>query len=423
MKKNSVFSLLLAGVITVCAFTGCGSADEEISEDVVDENYVGNTELDASLFSDYDYSKLRGQGITLNVANWGEYMAVNDPEYIDINEAFEEITGIEVNYKTYATNEELYSKLKSGGADYDIVVPSDYMISRMIGEDMLLKLDYNNIPNFSYIKDVYINPEYDPTNEYTVPYLWGIVCLIYNTEMINEEITSWGALWDEKYMDDILMFNNPRDAFGIACTYLGYSQNTEDENELELAAKKLTEQKEIVQAYVMDEIFDKMEGGSAAIAPYYAGDAVTMMAENPALTYCLPEEGTNLFMDAICIPKGAKNKEAAEMYINFLCETEIAYANCDYVGYSTPHTAAYELLDEEVKNNELQYPSDEYLAKTETFKNLSDDTNALMQELWNQMKKSRSASVWLIPIVLVVAVAAIVIINIRRAKKKKEFDE
>lgn len=422
MKKNAVFSLLLAGVLAVCSFTACGNTDDENSEDEVDANYVGNTSLDASLFSDYDYSKFKDAGITLNVANWGEYMSINDEDYIDVNKAFEEITGIEVNYKTYATNEELYSKLKSGGADYDIVIPSDYMISRMISENMLLKLDYSNIPNFSYIDENYLNPEYDANNEYTVPYMWGLVCIIYNTTMIDEEITSWGALWDEKYENQILMFNNPRDAFGIACTYLGYSQNTEDEAELKHAAEKLTEQKEIVQAYVMDEIFDKMEGGSAAIAPYYAGDAVTMMAENPDLTYCLPVEGTNLFVDAMCIPTGSKNKEAAEMYINFLCEVEIAYTNCDYIGYSTPHKGAFELLDDEVKNNELQYPSSEYIAKTETFRNLSDETNALTQELWNQMKKSRSASVWLIPIALCLAVIAIVVINIRRAKKKKELD-
>lgn len=421
MNKKAIFSLLLAGVMTASLMSGCGS-EESDNEEELDPNYVGNTELDASLFSDYDYSKFDGQGITLNVANWGEYMAVNDEDYIDVNKTFEALTGIEVNYKTYATNEELYSKLKSGGADYDVVIPSDYMISRMISENMLQKLDYSSIPNFEMIDENYINPEYDPSNEYTVPYMWGVVCIIYNTEMIDEEITGWSALWDEKYKNNILMFNNPRDAFGIALTYLGYSQNTEDEAELRAAADKLTEQKEIVQAYVMDEIFDKMEGGSAAIAPYYAGDAVTMMDENPALSYCLPVEGTNLFADAMCIPVSAKNKEAAQMYINFLCETEIAYSNCDYIGYSTPHKKVYEMLDEEVRSNELQYPSAEYLAKTETFRNLSDETNELTQELWNKMKKSRSASVWLIPIILVLAIIAIIVLNIRRAKKKKEQD-
>ena len=415
MKK--AVSLVTAALLAAGLFTANVSADVEPPMD---------HGLDTSMLSDYDYARLRGKDITLNVANWGEYMSVNDEECLDVNNAFEQLTGITVNYKTYASNEELYSKLNSGGADYDIVIPSDYMISRMIKENMLRKLDYNNIPNFSYINEKYRNLEYDPQNEYSVPYMWGTVCIIYNKTMVDEEITSWSSLWDEKYAGNILMFNNPRDAFGIALTYAGYSQNTEDKNELTVAANMLKEQKKVVQAYVMDEIFDKMEGGSAAIAPYYAGDAVTMMAENSDLTWCLPVEGTNRFVDATCIPVNAVNVEAAEMYINFLCETEIAYANCDFVGYSTPHDGAYALLDDEVKNSPLQYPDEEYLNnKTEVFRNLSDDTNTLMQELWNEVKIRRTPVGWVILALLGVAVAATIIININRSRKKKrdEYDD
>ncbi len=370
---------------------------------------------------DYDYKRFDEKGLTLNVANWGEYMSVNDDESLDVNSEFETLTGIKVNYKTYSTNEELYAKLMSGGADYDVIIPSDYMISRMIKEDMLQKLDFENIPNFSLIDKKFLNPTYDPTNEYSVPYMWGIVCIIYNTKMVSSKIDSWNALWDEKYKGNILMFNNPRDAFGIALIKNGFSLNTEDKSELQKAAQDLKEQKKIVQSYVMDEIFDKMEGGSAAIAPYYAGDAVTMMEENPDLSYCIPKEGTNRFVDAACIPVAAQHKEAAEMYINFLNEPEIAYANCTYIGYSTPNTAAYELLDDEIKNNPLQYPDDEYLQnKTEAFKDLSDETNEYTKQLWNEVKASSSNSWLLMMIFLILAVVLSIYINIRRAKKKKQ---
>ena len=372
---------------------------------------------------DYDYTRLSGQNITLNVSNWGEYMSVNDPEALDVNETFEELTGIKVNYKTFATNEELYAKLKSGGADYDVVIPSDYMISRMTKENMLQKLDFGNIPNSSLVDPRFQDTGYDPSNEYSVPYMWGIVCLIYNTTMVDGAVDSWDALWDPAYKGNILMFNNPRDAFGIALIRNGYSINTENTDELDKAAKDLKEQKAVVQGYVMDEIFDKMGGGSAAIAPYYGGDAITMIDENPDLAYAIPKEGTNQFVDAACIPVNAKNKEAAEMYINFLNEPDIAYANCDYIGYSTPNTAAYDMLDDEVKSNPLQYPDAEYLTnQTEFFYNLSDDTNTYTQKLWSELKiESQSSATWLIMVaVLVAAVVLVVVINVRKAKKKKQ---
>ena len=408
MKKLLVLLLALVMMLSLAA---CG----EVKGDLTLED-LG---LDPELFSDYDYSKFAGQEITLNVANWGEYLSINDDEMLDVNEIFEELTGVTVNYKTYANNETLYSKLLSGGATYDIVIPSDYMVSKMISEGMLQKLNFDNIPNLANVMPSFLNPQYDPENEYSVPYLWGMVAIIYNTTMVDEEITSWAALWDEKYAGDILMFNNPRDAFGIAQAYLGYSLNTESKTELDHCAALLREQKAIVQGYVNDEIFDKMEGGSAAIAPYYVGDAVTMCEDNPDLTYIIPEEGTNWFVDAICIPTTSENKEVAEMYINFLCEAEIALANCEYVGYSTPNSAAYELLDDEAKEDEKRYPSDEFLAEhTEVFINLSSEANAYMQDLWTQLKVDNS-NVWFVPIFLVCLIAATVAVNVYRARKKR----
>ncbi len=404
MKRLFALSLVLLLAFSLCA---CSAPAEE--ELLVDEE----------LLSDYDYSRFMGQDVIINVANWGEYMSINEEDMLDVNEAFEQLTGIEVNYKTFASNETLYSKLKSGGAAYDIIIPSDYMISKMASEGMLQKLNFDNIPNFANIMDNFKNPEYDPTNEYSVPYLWGMVCIIYNTAMVDEEITSWASLWDEKYENNILMFNNPRDAFGVVQCYLGYSQNTENSAELQICLEKLKEQKDIVQGYVMDEIFDKMGGGSAAIAPYYVGDAITMIDENPDLAYCLPVEGTNQFVDAICIPTTAENKEAAEMYINFLCEAEVALANCDYSGYATPNKLAFEMLDEEVRNDPKIYPSEEYLAEnTEVFVNLSPETGALMQELWNQLKIDNSNS-WFVPVFLIGMIAATIVVNILRARKHK----
>lgn len=349
-------------------------------------------EMDMRMLSNYDYTRFANDKLTINVANWGEYLCIDEADMINVNEQFEALTGIKVNYTTYTNNEELYAKLKSGGANYDIVIPSDYMISRFINEGMIQKLDYENIPNFdTKIMDTFKNLSYDPTNEYTVPYTWGMVCIIYNKTMYDKAPDSWGALWDEAQKGNILMFNNPRDAFAAAQCYMGYSLNTTDKNEIDKTFEKLYEQysSDLVQAYVMDEVFDKMEGGNAAVAPYYVGDAVSMLESNPDLDYYIPKEGTNRFVDAACIPTGAKNKEAAEMYINFLCETEIALANCEYIGYSTPHKEVFELLDDEVKNDERRYPSDEFLnEKTELYIALPEETNNYIQSLWNQIKFS-----------------------------------
>lgn len=369
------------------------------------------------------YQKFQGQNISINVYNWGEYISDGAEEgTINVNKEFEELTGIKVNYSTYASNEELYAKLKSGGASYDIIIPSDYMIGRMVKEDMLEPLNFENIPNFQHINEQFVNPAYDPDNAYSVPYTWGTVGIIYNTTMVDGDVDSWDILWDARYMGDILMFANSRDAFAIAQKRLGYSFNSGNADELEKAAESLKEQKPLVQAYVMDEIFDKMQAGEAALAPYYAGDAITMIADNPDLAFAFPKEGTNRFVDAICIPKGSQQKEAAEMYINFLCEPEVGLANCEYIGYSTPNDGAMELLDDEVKNNPIAYPSDEILENTETFLSLPDDANRLMDKLWTDiMSTNEGANQWIIPVFLVLCIVASIVINVvRRIRKKRE---
>ena len=322
------------------------------------------------------------------VYNWGgPYMSEGSNDTVDLNKAFEEKYNIKVKYRTYDSNEGMYAKLKNGGADYDIVIPSEYMVARLIDEGLVEKLNFDNIPLFeTNIMDSFKNPDYDPTNEYSVPYSWGAVGIIYNKKIVKEEVKSWSVLWDEKYTDNILMFNNSRDAFGITQTMLGYSQNTTDKNEILKASQKLKEQKKVVQGYYMDEIYEKMINGDAALATYYAGDALVMMQENSDLAFAYPEEGTNRFVDAFCIPKGSKNKENAEKYINFMLEAENALANSEVTGYATPNSAAYELLSDELKNNKIMYPSDEYLKKCETYIHLPAEINTYVQDLWIEIK-------------------------------------
>lgn len=415
----------LCAVLCAALLAGC-SAGADTQEDSTAEE-TEESEQQTLTVSDPDYyTRFKGQDISINVYNWGEYISTgSEAGTLNVNAEFTKLTGIKVNYTNYATNEELYAKLKGGGANYDVIIPSDYMISKMIKEDMLQPLDMSNIPNFQYIMPSFVAPAYDPENLYSVPYTWGTVGLIYNTTMVDipEEDIDWDILWNPDYADQILMFDNPRDAFAIAEIMMGYSLNTEDEVELTAAANKLKEQKSVVQAYVMDEIFDKMAANDAWIAPYYAGDALTILEENEDLAFVVPKSGTNLFVDAMCIPAGAKQKEAAEMYINFMCEPDIAYANIDYICYSTPHSAAYEMLDEETRNNPVSYPGDDYLdANTTIFVNLSDEANLLMQTLWTEMKSAENETPnrWLVPVFLMLCLGGIIFTLIRRHIKNKK---
>lgn len=416
------FSLFLAAVMAAGIMTGCSDTAKKPAEEESEE-----TSAQTLTVSDPDYyTRFKDDNISINVYNWGEYICNGAEEgTLDVNAEFTKLTGIKVNYTNYATNEELYAKLKSGGATYDVIIPSDYMISKMIKEGLVQKLDMDNVPNYSYIMDNFRNLAYDPDNEYSVPYTWGTVGIIYDSTMIDipEDEIDWDLLWNEDYADQILMFDNPRDAFAIAEILNGSSINTEDSEELTAAADKLKEQKKIVQGYVMDEIFDKIGAGDALIAPYYAGDALTIMEENEDLNFVIPKSGTNLFIDAMCIPSCSKQKEAAEMYINFMCEPDIAYANIDYICYSTPHSAAYEMLDEEVKNNTISYPSDEFIAeKTTVFVNLSDEANREMQNLWTEMKSAEEdkTNTLLVPIFLLCCVGVIIFVLVRRHIKNKK---
>lgn len=316
----------------------------------------------------------------VNVYNWGE----NIDE--DIFEIFEERTGIKVNFNTYDSNESLYSVLSMGGVSYDVIIPSDYMIARMIGEGMLEEINYDNIPNLANVDPQYLNLDYDPDNKYTVPYTWGTIGIIYNTAKITGPITSWGALFDPQYSGQILQFDNSRDAVATALLYLGYDINTTDELQIRDAYALLEEQKPILQGYVMDQIYDKLEGGEALIGPYYAGDAMMMMENNPDLAYVIPSEGSNWFVDCMCIPKGAANKANAEAFINFMCDTEIALMNMEVTGYATPLSTAYDELDEETRSNEIMFPSAETLSRCQIYINLSQATLALYDELWIKLK-------------------------------------
>ena len=362
------------------------------------------------------------RGVTINVYNWGEYIANGTDDSLDVNEEFTRRTGIRVNYTTFDSNEALYSKLVGGGADYDVIIPSDYMVSRLIDENMLAELDFSNIPNFQYIDEQFQNPDYDPGSRYSVPYTWGLVGLFYNADYIEEEITSWSALWDERYAGKILMFDNPRDSFAIAQFLLGQSVNTTDEDDWAEAAALLNQQKPMVQAYVMDRIFDKMESAEAWIAPYYSGDAAILVENSDSIKFVVPREGTNYFVDAMCIPITSSHKAEAEEYINFLCDPEIAGANMNYVGYSTPESAAKAYMDQEMVESPIYYPDEEILERTQVFVNLPDSTSRLVDRLWAEAKMGGPGeSAVLVAIILGFLGVYIAIIIYKRRKRRREL--
>lgn len=327
--------------------------------------------------------------ITLNVYNWGQYIADGSDGSLDIIAAFEErYPNIHVNYSTYDSNEVMYTKLASGGITVDVIIPSDYMVARLIEEEMLLPLNFDNIPNYRYIDENFRNMSYDLENIYSVPYTWGTVGIIYNSKYVSEEdLTGWELLWNEKYADKILMFDNSRDAFGIASYLLGFDVNTTDEAQLRACAEKLAQQKPLVQQYVMDQIYDLMENEEAWIAPYYVGDYVAMAENNPDLGFFLPQDqGFNLFTDAMCIPTCAREKDAAELFINFLCDPEIAAANMDWVGYSVPLSAAKEYLDPEVVEDPVAYPSDEVISNGSSYSYLLPSVTRFVETLFLEVR-------------------------------------
>lgn len=357
MKRTRLLTLLLT-VTLVLSLTGCGTKDTGAA------------------------SSASAGGREVNVCSWGEYI---DPDLID---QFEEETGIRVHYTTTESNETLYSLLKTGGSSYDVIVPSDYMISRLISEDMLEPLDYSHIPNFSRIGKDYKNLDYDPDNLYSVPYTWGTTGIIYNTKMVTEKVDSWSIIFNEKYKGEILMIDNPRDAMSVALMYLGYSINTTDRTQLQKAYDLLREQKSILQAYVMDQIYDKLEVGEAAMGVYYAGDYLTMKENNPDLAFVIPKEGSNFFVDAMCVPKGARHKTEAEAWINFMCGDQASLANLEYIWYSSPNTAAMKkfLPELDAEDAAVLNPSKEQLKNCEMFLNLPQDILNFYDELWVLLK-------------------------------------
>ena len=382
--------------------------------------------ISADAETDINWKKYEGSSLT--VYNWGEYISDGSEGTYNVIAEFEALTGIRVNYETYDSNDSMYAKLKSGATNYDVIIPSDYMIERLADEGMLEELDYSNIPNYNYIDDKYKGLFFDPENKYTAAYTAGYVGLIYNTEVVEDIPTSWGIMWDEKYIGSILMPNNPRDAFGVAQYLLGYSVNSYAEEEWYSALEKLKEQKPLVKGYVMDEIFNKMESGDAAIAAYYAGDFLTMYCENDSLAFVYPDEGTNVFVDAMCIPRGAKNKAAAELFINFMLEPEVAIANAEYICYASPCSSVYtdpgyiETMTEMHEDAmDILYGTEK--VKAQYFENLSPEMLSLMNHLWEELKIDASSGIgiYITSGIIVTGLIAVIAANAYTKKKRAKY--
>lgn len=352
MKKSIVLACIaITGAATLC---GCGSSKSTNGEVIV--------------------------------YNWGEYI---DPEVLEL---FEEETGIKVVYDEFETNETMYPKIEAGASQYDLVCPSDYMIDKMIQNGLLAELNFDNIPNAKqYIGDEYYeqSKEFDPENKYSIPYCWGTVGILYNKTMVSEPITSWDVLWDSQYENNILMQDSVRDAFMVALKRNGNSMNSTDDTELTAAKDALIEQKPLVQAYVIDQVRDKMIGNEAAIGVIYSGEAIYTQRENPDLVYVIPEEGTNLWIDSWVMLKDAPNKENAEKFLDFLCRPEIALMNFEYITYSTPNTGAREMIeDEAIKNSPIAFPDLSQYNNIETFQYLGEEFDEKLNELWKQVKSN-----------------------------------
>lgn len=322
---------------------------------------------------------------TIYVYNWGEYI---DP---DVIEEFEEETGYKVSYDEFETNEQMYPVVESGARTYDVICPSDYMIEKMIQNDLLEELDYDKIPNIENIGQAYLDTAkgFDPENKYSVPYCWGTVGILYNKTMVKEPVTSWNILFDEKYKDKIIMQASVRDAYCVALSKLGYSINTLDESQLQEATNLLIAQKPLVQSYEIDGVRDLMIGNSAALAVIYSGEALYTQDQNKNLEYVVPSEGTNVWIDGWVIPKNSKNKEGAQAWINFLCRGDIAKKNFEYITYSTPNEAAKELIeDEELLNNQTVFPDESVLNRCEVFKYLGEDGDKLYDKYWTEVNSA-----------------------------------
>ncbi len=392
-------------------------------------------------FTSYQKEK-KSEVTTLYVYNWGEYISDGSEDTLDVNEEFEkwyfETFGerVKVSYSTYSSNEDMYAKLSGGAVSYDVIVPSDYMIERLIAEDMLEPLNYDNIPNIKNIlPDFYGNDAqydyYDEGNVYSVPYFYGMIGIIYNTSMVDpedEDIGSWSLMWDEDYKGNILQFNNSRDAFGTAQYYLGIDVNTDKVSDWRVALDKLREQKNIVQGYVMDEIFNKMENGSAAIAAYYAGDYLAMYENNEDLEFFYPKEGTNLYVDAMCIPKTGKNKEIAERYIDFMLSEKPAIANAEYTYYASPNRLVVESDEYREYMSEIKDDAYEKMYATDgvdatAYVNLTNEKLALINELWEELKSDIDVSptIYALCTVIVISLASLGIFFAVRKKIRNKY--
>jgi len=381
----------------------------------------------------------------LYVFNWGEYISDGSEDSVDTNAEFEAYCreelgrNVTVNYSTFSSNEDLYAKISSGAANYDVIIPSDYMIQRMVEEELLAPLDLSLIPNYDDIDDafkganVYYEDGIDDEVIYSVPYMYGVVGVIYNTTFVPEEeedIGSWNLMWNEKYKGNILQFNNSRDAFGTALYKLGYSVNTDSEEEWREALALLKEQKSIVQGYVMDEIFNKMQSGSAAVAAYYAGDFLTMYMENEDLEFFYPSEGTNYYVDAMCIPKASQNQELANIYINFMCSEDIAVANAEYTLYASPVTTVREneeyndYLMNDVKDNafDILYGEMAENVQKEPYHNLDVDKLTMLNTFWEELKVESSMSVSII-VICILIICGLIALAVWQVLKKKRWEK
>lgn len=412
MKRLTALFLTL--IVTLALFPVCAYAEDE---------YFTDAQIAY-------YKNLGLQGTTVNVYNWGEYISDGEEDTMDVVSEFERLTGATVNYTNYESNENMYSKLAGGGVSYDVIAPSDYMIERLIEEDMLLPLDFDNIPNISLINEEFQHLYYDPEQIYTVCFNVGTTVLIYNTTMVEEEPDSWDVLWDEQYKGKILMFNNPRDSFAIAQARLGQDFNSLSEQDWVDAAELLAQQRDAVSpVYVMDEVFNLMESGEYAFATYYAGDYLLMLENNEDLGYCFPEEGVNEFYDAFCVPKCSQNKKGAEAFINFMHEPQVAFANCEYIYYRSPNITVEENEESSLYGEEVIYPDGEL--NTQFFKNLPQNIIELENNLWTQVKSGKLSAeseaqdkkIYIeCAVIGGFAVVVIVFKMISNSKKKKEQD-